>query len=170
MRQSDGISRILHSLVPPNFRHTWLVHEQRHLSDSQIAAHEAGHALAGHVLGERILEVQTYTGPQSALVRFEHAIHAEQVRLAGSIGELVAGFSVSPPDACSDMGGVDLTKPRAEPGAYTLLLRHLDAHRGLTVMVADGRQGREVIPGLVIHSYLEEVGIAFACEVTNGHG
>ena len=76
---------------------------KRHLSDEQIAAHEAGDALVCHLIGETIQAVDRYTDPQPAKVTFAVAVQAEQVWLARSAGEFIAGFEAPPPDGWSDM-------------------------------------------------------------------
>lgn len=63
------------------------MNERRALSDTQIAAHEAGHAVVGHLLGEEIAKALPYTGPQSGTVRFVKAVRAEQ-GAAARIGDI----------------------------------------------------------------------------------
>lgn len=138
--------------------------EQRHLSDEQIAAHEAGHALVAHLFGEQIAQVDAYNGPQAAKVSFVSAIQAEQIRLAGTCGELAAGFSASPPDACGDMNGVDLEVPRAEPGALSLLWENGDAHTQLSAAFTSARRERRVITGSEVHNFLEDLGCVFGSQ------
>ena len=66
------------------------------MSDEQIAAHEAGHALVAHVLGEAIREVAMHVDDENdvggATVRLREPVRYRSTALGGMYTEPHAGF------------------------------------------------------------------------------
>lgn len=132
------------------------------LTDEQIAAHEAGHALVAHLMGDEISEAKMYTGEQSASVRPTNWPPSRATLLGGVAAEHLLGFAVNPVRAAKDMThAAALPVDPNEPGARTLLAEHQPALDALRAWFTTARQHRVIVPGDEIHAFLTELGCGY---------
>jgi hypothetical protein len=132
------------------------------LTDEHIAAHEAGHALVAHLMGDRIEVAYMYKGEQSASVKPVDWPPSRATILGGLAAELLLGFTIYPQRAETDRAhAASLPNDPGDPSPRGMLIAHQGALNALRQWFTEARQARLTIPGVDIHAFLETQGCVF---------
>jgi hypothetical protein len=134
------------------------------MTDKQIAAHEAGHALLAHVLGESIREVAMRVDDEhevnGASVRLHSAVRHQSTALGGMYGEMQAGFPLYSGKAGHD-ASLAAQLPKDEYSPRSLLAKYEDVFRDLWSWFEEARTGQRTLSGDDVHAFLTSRGVAF---------
>lgn len=132
------------------------------LTDEHIAAHEAGHALVAHIMGDTIEAAFMYLGEQKAAVRPTTWPPSRATILAGMAAEVLLGFTVYPQRAANDSRiAADLPQDEGNPSPRAMLMAHRAAFDALRHWFIEARVARQTIPGADVHSFLVTNGCPF---------
>lgn len=132
------------------------------LTDDQIAAHEAGHALVCHLMGDRIEVVKMYTGPQSASVKPVEWPPSRAAIMAGNAAEVLLGMTVYPERAKNDFTiAAELPVDAGNPSPRRILMTHVEAFDQLRAWFTQAREEQTELDGSQVHDFLEKRGCRF---------
>lgn len=132
------------------------------LADHQIATHEAGHALVGHLMGDRIGIVKMYTGLQSASVVPVEWPPSRAMVMAGNAAEILFGMTVYPERAEHDLSvAAGLPVDAGNPSPRRMLIAHMEAFEDLRAWFSEARVERRELDGSKVHEFLEARRCAF---------
>lgn len=126
------------------------------LSDEHIAAHEAGHALVAHLMGDTIEAAFMYQGEQRASIKPVTWPPSRASVLAGMAAEVLLGLTIYPQRAAKDSAiAADLPHDPGNPSPRAMLIVHKEAFDALRRWLTEARVARQTIPGADIHAFLD---------------